>query len=149
MNRTIDTARVREQSRRTCYAAIVAAVRDRNETALHRSVSGLNLFASSATDYGWRLQDVREVFDRIDERLRYEREELECSRQEFTCPTDRRSRRTALVLSRLQDNIANHSENVRILSRTHTLFADALRRRGDIVACMETERTSAVAVMAR
>jgi hypothetical protein len=147
MNKLIssDTARIRENDRRKQYTALVAAIRDRDEKAEKRLVPGINLFASSATDYGWRLSDVQTVYNRLDSRLNSDRETLAYKRQEFNTPNNRTCRRDASSLKYLQVTIDHLTDDVRIINRLHSIFGDALRRRGQLVGIVTIDHVESYA----
>lgn len=122
----------------------------------NRDTSKENIFAGMLSVRSGRTavsdSDVLDTVDRLNDRLHGERglvSLLAHKKCTFACPSSRCSGRDRDTLSRLQADIDNLSEDVRIISRLAVLYGNEARHRDLSVAVMDTERTTTVPVMVR
>lgn len=122
----------------------------------NRDTSKENIFVGMLSVRSGRTavsdSDVIYTTDRLNDRLYGDRglvSLLAYKKRQFACPSSRCSGRDRETLARLQADIDNLTEDVRIISRLAVLYGNEARRRDLSVAVMDTERTITIPVMVR
>lgn len=119
---------------KSAYDRLCSAVRIRDESGISRAANDLTVRGIV------KDAELTEHLERIDGKLEKLSGILSYKNRQFSHPTERTGHRDRNTLQALQSDIADLTEDIRILNRLHNVVAAELNRRGVVVAAMTEER---------
>jgi hypothetical protein len=119
---------------KSAYDRLCSAVRTRDESGISRAANDLTVRGIV------KDAELTEHLERIDGKLSKLSGVLSYKTRQFSHPTERTGHRDRNTLQALQSDIADLTEDIRILNRLHNVVAAELNRRGVVVAAMTEER---------
>ena len=134
-------------NRNHAYGVTAVRNRDTNKENIFAGMLSVRSGRTAVSD-----SDVIETVNRLNDRLHGDRglvSLLIVKKHTFACPSSRCSGRDRNTLARLQADIDNLTEDVRIISRLAAIYGNEAHHRDLSVAVMDTERTTTVPVMVR